>query len=138
MSACCFGAKTGRTAAEENSRWKKLLDQIWHEYHTSLPGFIRRRVGVAYLAEDILQDVFIKAHSRLDTLTNVDLAQSWIYQIARNTIIEITGPVKAPNRFPIRWRNSMSGGDQYRQEQGCVAPALPPYLAYARSVERRP
>jgi len=62
-----------------------LLDQIWHQYHTSLLSFIRRRVDVDDLAEDILQDVFIKAHSRL---AQADRIQSWLYQIARNTIID--------------------------------------------------
>jgi RNA polymerase sigma-70 factor (ECF subfamily) len=43
------------------------LDQIWRDYHSGLLSFIRRRVGAADLAEDILQDVFVKAHSRLDS-----------------------------------------------------------------------
>jgi len=34
------------------------LDQIWRDYHSGLLSFIRRRVGDADLAEDILQDVF--------------------------------------------------------------------------------
>jgi DNA-directed RNA polymerase specialized sigma24 family protein len=63
--------KNGRPTAKE-FEVRKLLDQIWHEYHTSLLNFIRRRVDVADLAEDILQDVFIKAHSRLDTLAHTD------------------------------------------------------------------
>jgi RNA polymerase sigma-70 factor, ECF subfamily len=64
------------------------LDQIWRDYHNQMLGFIRRRVGAADLAEDILQDVFVKAHSRLDTLANTERIQSWLYQIARNTIID--------------------------------------------------
>jgi DNA-directed RNA polymerase specialized sigma24 family protein len=56
------------------------LDQIWRDYHSGLLSFIRRRVGAADLAEDILQDVFVKAHSRLDTLANADRIQSWLYQ----------------------------------------------------------
>ncbi|HEX5081353.1 MAG TPA: hypothetical protein VFY40_04870 [Blastocatellia bacterium] len=38
------------------------LDQIWRDYQSALLSFIRRRVGAADLAEDILQDVFVKAH----------------------------------------------------------------------------
>jgi RNA polymerase sigma-70 factor, ECF subfamily len=63
------------------------LDQIWRAYHSGLLGFVRHRVGDSDLAEDILQDVFLKAHSRLDTLINTDRIQSWLYQIARNPII---------------------------------------------------
>ena len=46
------------------------LDQIWRDYHNGLLSFIRRRVGAVDLAEDILQDVFVKAHSRLNTLAD--------------------------------------------------------------------
>ena len=48
----------------KDSKQMKSLDQIWRHYHDGLLGFIRRRVGDAVLAEDILQDVFVKAHSR--------------------------------------------------------------------------
>jgi RNA polymerase sigma-70 factor, ECF subfamily len=43
-------------------------DKIWRDYHRELLSFIRRRVGADDLAEDILQDVFVKVHTRLDTL----------------------------------------------------------------------
>jgi Sigma-70 region 2 len=70
-----------------NLKQMESLDQIWRDYHNGLLGFIRRCVGTADVAEDILQDVFVKAHSRLDTLINTDRIQSWLYRIARNTII---------------------------------------------------
>jgi hypothetical protein len=40
-------------------------EQIWHDYHASLFNFIRRRVGNRALAEDLLQEVFLKIHTRL-------------------------------------------------------------------------
>jgi RNA polymerase sigma-70 factor, ECF subfamily len=52
------------------------LEQIWRDYHEGLLGFIRRRVGAADLAEDVLQDVFVKAHSRLDTLADPEVSSS--------------------------------------------------------------
>jgi RNA polymerase sigma-70 factor, ECF subfamily len=64
------------------------LDKIWREYHRELLSFIRYRVGADDLAEDILQDVFVKVHTQLDTLANADRLQSWLYQIARNAIID--------------------------------------------------
>jgi RNA polymerase sigma-70 factor, ECF subfamily len=71
----------------EDSEYMEL-DKIWRDYHRELLSFIRHRVGADDLAEDILQDVFVKAHTRLDTLTNQDRIQSWLYQIARNAIID--------------------------------------------------
>jgi RNA polymerase sigma-70 factor, ECF subfamily len=92
--------------------WKKLLDQIWHQYHTSLLSFIRRRVDVDDLAEDILQDVFIKAHLQLDTLERADQVQSWIYQIARNTIIDYYRTRKSTEPLPDEVPEQLEQGDQ--------------------------
>ena len=39
-------------------------------------------------AEDILQDVFLKIHSKIDTLQESAKLESWIYQITRNSIID--------------------------------------------------
>ena len=63
-------------------------EQIWSDYHDQLLNFIRRRVGGNAAAEDLLQDVFVKIHSRLDTLLDANRVQSWLYSIARNTIID--------------------------------------------------
>ena len=61
---------------------------IWRDYREPLHGFIRSRVGDDATADDILQDVFARIHSRLDTLREHERIQSWIYQITRNAIID--------------------------------------------------
>lgn len=63
-------------------------EEIWKAYHGGLLSFIRYRVGDADLAEDILQNVFVKIHSKLDTLDKTERLQSWLYQIARNAVID--------------------------------------------------
>jgi RNA polymerase sigma-70 factor (ECF subfamily) len=63
-------------------------EQIWRDYHNGLLSFIRRRVGDGHTAEDLLQDVFVKIHSRLDTLSNEERIRSWVYRIAQNTIVD--------------------------------------------------
>jgi RNA polymerase sigma-70 factor (ECF subfamily) len=64
----------------------KSSEQIWQDYHHNLLNFIRYPVGDGDLAEDLLQDVFVKIHSRLCTLSDTERIRSWIYRIAQNTI----------------------------------------------------
>lgn len=64
------------------------IEQTWKEYHSKLHAFINRRVGDPSLADDILQEVFLRIHTRIGTLRSGDKLQSWIYQIARNAIID--------------------------------------------------
>jgi RNA polymerase sigma-70 factor, ECF subfamily len=101
------------------------LDQIWRDYHSGLLGFIRRRIGHADLAEDILQDVFVKAHSRLDTLANADRIQSWLYQIARNTIIDYYRTRKSAEPLPDEIAYQPEHNDEEWRELGrCVLPMI--------------
>jgi len=63
-------------------------EQLWQTFSLPLQQFIRRRVPDPYSAEDILQDVFLKIHTRIDTLHQQDRVASWIYQITRNAIAD--------------------------------------------------
>ena len=65
-----------------------MTKAIWEEFHRELLGFIKTRVSDSDTAEDILQDVFIKIHSNIDTLKINSSLTGWVYQITRNTIID--------------------------------------------------
>lgn len=60
--------------------------QLWNEYHGKLHAFIAHRVGNADAANDILQDVFLKTHTRLADVREETKLRSWLYQIARNAV----------------------------------------------------
>ena len=64
------------------------VEHAWTAFHVSLLQFIRRRVADQASAEDILQDVFLKVHTRIDTLKDADKLQGWLYQLTRNAIID--------------------------------------------------
>lgn len=63
-------------------------EQVWQEYHSRLRAFIRRRVPDDAVSEDILQNVFLKMHTGLASLKDTTKLQSWLYQIARNAVID--------------------------------------------------
>ena len=63
-------------------------EQLWETFSVPLHQFIQRRVRDPHSAEDILQDVFLKIHTRIDTLHQQDRVAAWIYQIARNAIAD--------------------------------------------------
>jgi len=61
-------------------------EDIWKEYNNKLFYFIKSRVNDDFAARDILSEVFIKIHTKFDTIKDVSKIQSWIYQVTRNTI----------------------------------------------------
>lgn len=92
-------------------------EQIWQEYHNRLHGFIQSRVGDTSLADDILQDVFARIHSRIDSLRNSSKIQSWIYQITRNAIIDFYRSRKMTEELPESLSNiEMDTNEKTRKE----------------------
>jgi RNA polymerase sigma-70 factor (ECF subfamily) len=63
-------------------------EQLWETFSRPLHQFIQRRVSDPHSAEDILQDVFLKIHTHIDTLRTQERLTSWIYQITRNAIAD--------------------------------------------------
>jgi RNA polymerase sigma-70 factor (ECF subfamily) len=63
-------------------------EKVWEEFHPGLKQFILKRIPDEQSAEDILQEVFLKIHTRIDTLRDEEKLQGWIYQVARNAIAD--------------------------------------------------
>ena len=56
--------------------------------HRKFLAFIEKRVGDRALAEDILQDAFVKSLARQDEIRDEDSSVAWFYQLLRNSIID--------------------------------------------------
>jgi RNA polymerase sigma factor (sigma-70 family) len=56
--------------------------------HARFLGFLERRVGSRDLAEDILQEAFVRSLSRIPTLRNPESATAWFYRVLRNAITD--------------------------------------------------
>jgi RNA polymerase sigma-70 factor, ECF subfamily len=63
-------------------------EHVWETFSAPLMQFIRRRVPDEATAEDLLQEIFLKVHQQIGTLKDARKLESWLYQIARNAIID--------------------------------------------------
>lgn len=61
---------------------------IWQQVHDGLRGFIAKRVSNEAEVEDILQEVFLRMHRRLDGLKDPDRFVAWVYQITRHAVVD--------------------------------------------------
>ncbi|NOT77185.1 MAG: sigma-70 family RNA polymerase sigma factor [Cyclobacteriaceae bacterium] len=65
------------------------IDTIpWTRISKELVAFVYRRVKDKSLAQDMVQDVYLKIHSNMGQLKDRDKMMSWIYQITRNVIAD--------------------------------------------------
>ncbi|MGI9279447.1 MAG: RNA polymerase sigma factor SigZ [Endozoicomonas sp.] len=60
----------------------------WQEHKARLMSFVIKEVGDPATAEDILQDVYIKAHTHSHTLKDESNMGAWLYRIAHNAIMD--------------------------------------------------
>lgn len=62
--------------------------EIWNTYSNDIKYFILGKVKDAVVADDLLQETFIKVHTKLDTLKDEDKLKSWLFSIARYTVLD--------------------------------------------------
>jgi RNA polymerase sigma-70 factor (ECF subfamily) len=75
-------------------------ENIWETFHTGLRHFILQRIPDEQSADDVLQETFLKIHTRIASLRDEDKLQSWMYQIARNAIADYYRQQKATVELP--------------------------------------
>ena len=64
------------------------INKIHNQFHNLLRNYIAARVSNSDDADDILQEVFIKISSKLNSLSDGEKLKSWIFAITRNAIID--------------------------------------------------
>ena len=102
----------------------KTTKNIWYEYRVKLVSFIRSKVAED-MVDDLLQDVFIKIHDRIDSLKEDVKLESWLYQITRNTIIDYYRSKRITEEFPDWIEQPQLEEDTIRKElSSCLEPMV--------------
>ena len=63
-------------------------NQVWKTYHQDIKQFLLSRIKNEDVVNDVLQDTFIKIHTKLDSLKDEKKLKSWVFSIARNTMMD--------------------------------------------------
>lgn len=64
------------------------FNQIYEEHAETIYRFLFRMCSDEYLAEDLLQDTFLKAIQKIETFDNRCKLTTWLCQIAKNTYFD--------------------------------------------------
>lgn len=81
------GAVTTRPAAAAEPKEAAAL-AILVENHARFLAFLERRVGSTAVAEDLLQDAFVRGIERADTLRGDESVIAWFYRVLRNALAD--------------------------------------------------
>ncbi len=66
----------------------RKFEDIVNDYQRDLVNFHYRFVNNRMEAEDLAQETFIKAYKKFHTLNEPNKLKSWLFSIARNTVID--------------------------------------------------
>ncbi|MCX7548248.1 sigma-70 family RNA polymerase sigma factor [Xanthomarina sp. F1114] len=61
---------------------------IWNLYADDIKHFILSKVKNPVIAEDLLQDTFIKIHTKKDSLNDTEKLKAWTFSVARYTVLD--------------------------------------------------
>ncbi len=61
---------------------------VWDTYAQDIKRFILSKTKDESIADDILQETFIKVHTKLQTLKDDDKLKSWLFSVARYTLMD--------------------------------------------------
>jgi RNA polymerase sigma-70 factor (ECF subfamily) len=64
------------------------LMSAWHRHESELRAWLRGRMGNPQDAEDMLQEVFLKALRQDGKFCQVENARAWLFEVARNAIAD--------------------------------------------------
>lgn len=62
--------------------------QVWKKYADDVKHFILSKVKDITVTDYLLQETFIKVHTKLHTLKDITKLKPWIFTIARNTMMD--------------------------------------------------
>jgi len=90
-----------------------------------LAAFIRSKIAEDAV-DDLLQEVFIKIHSRIDSLKDNEKLESWLYQITRNAITDYYRTRRASEELP-EWLEQPQPTEEEtirRELSSCLEPMI--------------
>ena len=64
------------------------LNKAWLLHKTEIRGFLLQRTGDATDAEDLLQEIFLRALGQGERFCRLDNPRAWLFHVARNLLVD--------------------------------------------------
>jgi RNA polymerase sigma-70 factor (ECF subfamily) len=101
--------------------------RAWHEHQSELKGYLIHRLADPALAEDLLQEVFIKAMREGESFCALANPRAWLFQVARNTLADHLRLTRTGVPLPddlIAGEDAIAPVDALAECLACVLPEL--------------
>ena len=100
MLLCGAGRETRslllNTMSDAEAAGFECVLSAWQAHEAELQGFLARHAGDADSAQDLLQEVFVKALRQGQGFCALDNPRAWLFQVARNALVD-AGRLRRPS-----------------------------------------
>ncbi|MFZ4623344.1 MAG: sigma-70 family RNA polymerase sigma factor [Rhodoferax sp.] len=100
------------------------LTTAWTEHAAELRGWLRHRTGDAALADDLLQDLFLKALRQGERFCDLRNARAWLFEVARNLLADHLRMAQPMVELPEDWVAQPVDIDTVDALTGCLPRVL--------------
>jgi RNA polymerase sigma-70 factor (ECF subfamily) len=76
-----------RATLSDNAPFECVL-HAFQDHESELRGYLLRRVSDKHLADDLLQEVFVRALRSGQGFCGLDNPRAWLFQVARNALVD--------------------------------------------------
>lgn len=89
------------SATKMTSNPKRNFYEVYDTYYERIRSVVRSAVKDEWVAEDLTQDTFVRAHRNIDTLKDHTKIKPWLFRIARNVCQDYFRMAGNPSKNPI-------------------------------------
>ncbi len=102
------------------------FENIWKDFHDRLSAFVEKRIFDKEMKDDCVQEIFIKIYNGLSSLRDDRKLESWIFQIARNTVVDFNRQTTKHAAVPINNQDPEFEIDGNKNEE--IAKSIVPFI----------
>ena len=78
---------------------ERALEVVFRSHYSGMASFVQRFVRSPDLAEELVQDVFLKLWSKREQLADIETLRTYLFRAARNTALNYLRRVKLERRW---------------------------------------
>ncbi|HEX6316055.1 MAG TPA: RNA polymerase sigma-70 factor [Gemmatimonadaceae bacterium] len=86
---------------------ERALETVFRAHYAGMASFVQRFVRSADLAEELVQDVFLKLWSKREQLAEIETLRTYLFRAARNTALNYLRRAKLERK----WREEQGTDD---------------------------
>ena len=100
------------------------VTQAWSQHEAELRRYLLNQLHDAHLAEDLLQDTFMKALAQGSRFCQLNNARAWLFRVAKNRLIDYRRTRKPHQELPEQLQHVQDPPDPVVNLAHCLPRAL--------------